>query len=127
MIFGIIYLAVGILGFVPGLSSTMPDAGMDGMSLLLGIFPINPLHNIVHILVGIVGIAVARNAANAQTYFKALAVVYGLLTVLGLIPATSTVFGLVPIGSWDIALHGATAVVAAYFGWSQQPATARNA
>lgn len=117
-IFGGIYLLVGILGFVPGLTAPMPGATMGGMSLLLGLFPINPLHNIVHIIIGIGGLVVAGNLANARAYFKSLAVVYGLLTILGLIPATSNVFGLVPLGSWDIGLHLITAVAAAYFGWS---------
>lgn len=90
---------------------------MGGMSLLLGLFPINPLHNIVHILVGVVGLAVGGSLTNSRVYFKALAIVYGLLTVLGLIPATTNVFGLVPLGSWDIGLHLVTALFALYFGW----------
>ncbi len=117
-IFGGIYLLVGILGFIPFLSTPMGDASMGGMRLLLGIFPINPLHNIVHLAVGVAGLGLARSAANARVYFRTLAVVYGLLAVFGLIPATSTVFGLVPIGSWDVGLHALTAIVAGYFGWS---------
>ncbi len=108
-------MLVGILGFVPGLAQ--PSADMPGMSMLLGIFPINALHNIVHILIGIGGLATAGSFANARAYFKTIAVVYGLLTVLGLIPATSTVFGLVPIGGADVALHAVSAIIAAYFGW----------
>lgn len=117
-IFGVVYLLVGILGFVPALSWSS-DA--MGMSLLLGLFPVNAVHNVVHVAVGIAGLAVAGNLGNARIYFRVLAVVYGLLTVLGLIPATSTVFGLVPIGSWDVALHAATAVAAVYFGWMSTP------
>ncbi len=117
-VFGIIYLLVGILGFVPGLSQPMNDATMGGMSLLLGLFPVNPLHNVVHIVVGLAGILVAGTFSNSRVYFKTLAIVYGLLTVLGLIPATTNVFGLVPLGSWDIGLHLVTAIVAAYFGWA---------
>lgn len=120
-IFGAIYLLVGILGFIPALSF-----GTDamGMPLLLGLFPINALHNIVHIAIGLLGFAMAGSLGNARTYFRALAVVYGLLAVLGLIPATNTVFGLVPIGGLDVALHALTAVIAAYLGWSMATAEA---
>lgn len=46
-----------------------------------------------------------------------MALIYGLRTVLGLIPATSTAFGLVPIYGNDVWLHAALAAVAAYFGY----------
>ncbi|MDP9017474.1 MAG: DUF4383 domain-containing protein [Candidatus Eremiobacteraeota bacterium] len=125
-IFGIVYLLIGVLGFVPGLVTPMSDPGMGGMGLLLGLFPINALHNIVHILVGIGGLALAGSLGGARSYFKALAIVYGLLTVLGLIPATSTVFGLVPLGSWDIGLHLVTAALAGYFGFVAVSETTTN-
>ena len=87
-VFGIVYLLVGILGFVPGLAMpmAMPQT-LGGTMSLLGLFPVNILHNLVHVLVGIAGLAVAGSLANSRTYFRTLAVVYGLLTVLGLIPA----------------------------------------
>jgi hypothetical protein len=50
-------------------------------------------------------------------YFRAVAVIYGLLTVLGLLPATNTTFGLIPIYGNDVWLHAVLALVAAYFGW----------
>jgi len=48
---------------------------------------------------------------------KSVAVFYGLLTILGLIPATKTLFGFVPIYGHDIWLHGGSALIAAYFGF----------
>lgn len=121
-IFGIIYLLVGILGFIPALAP--PDATMPGMSMLLGLFPINAFHNVVHLVVGLVGLGIAGSLTNARAYFKALAVVYGLLTILGLIPATNTLWGLCPLQGWDIALHAVTAIAAIYFGWSAVEAAA---
>lgn len=121
-IYGIVFLLVGILGFVPGLA--VPSADMPGMSMLLGIFPINALHNIVHIVIGLGGLLAAGSLPNARAYFKTIAVAYGLLTILGIVPVTSTVFGLVPIGGADIALHAAAAIVAAYFGWKAVEAVA---
>ena len=121
LIFGIIYLLVGILGFIPGLNQSSPDLipiSVDSFyGRLLGLFPVNILHNIVHIAIGAWGIFAARSVGGARVYAQGLAIIYGLLTILGLIPATNTVFGLVPIYGHDIWLHALTAVLAAYFGW----------
>lgn len=120
-VLGAVYLLVGILGFIPGLTTPMAATTMGGMSLLLGLFPVNLLHNIVHIVVGLAGLIVGGSFANSRSYFRTLAVVFGLLTILGLIPATTNVFGLVPLGSWDIGLHLVTTAVAVYFGWMSLP------
>ena len=105
---GIVFVAVGVLGFVPALIT-------DGK--LLTLFPINGMHNAVHILLGVWGIAVAKNAANALMYSKSIAGIYALLAVLGLIPATNMLFGLAPIGGMDVGLHAVLAILAGYFGF----------
>jgi hypothetical protein len=95
----------------------------------LGLFPVNVLHNIVHILFGIWGLAAARSLDAARTYARVVAIAYAALTVLGLIPATNTVFGLVPIYGHDVWLHALLAAAAAYFGFADQrsrPAAART-
>jgi hypothetical protein len=79
-------------------------------------FHVNALHNIVHLLFGLWGLAAWRSG-GAIAYAKGVAVIYALLAVLGLIPATASGFGLVPLGGNDVWLHAALAVVAAYFGW----------
>lgn len=121
LIFGIIYVLVGILGFIPGLSTHPADAPHlsveSGHGYLLGMFPINILHNVVHLIIGIAGILASRSLGGARLYAKALAIVYGLLAVLGLIPATQTTFGLIPIHGNDIWLHALSALIAAYFGF----------
>jgi hypothetical protein len=48
-------------------------------------------------------------------------VIYAVLAVLGLIPATNTLFGLAPIHSADVWLHGALALVTGYLGFGPQP------
>jgi hypothetical protein len=129
IVFGVIYLAVGILGFVPALRS-MPAEAPDltvtaGYGYLLGLFPINVLHNLVHILIGIWGIVAYRTFPSARVYARGLAIIYGVLTVFGLIPGLNTLFGLTPLFGHDIWLHAATAIIAAYFGWkAPEPATA---
>jgi hypothetical protein len=119
--FGIVYVLVGILGFIPGINAMMPPE--DGVTVamsyghLLGIFPVNVIHNIVHLLIGGWGIASAAAFAQARTYARSIAVIYGVLAVFGFIPALSSLFGLTPLFSHDIWLHALSAVVAAYFGW----------
>ena len=82
------------------------------------------LHKVVHILFGLWGLAASRSAAGAVTYAKGVAVIYALLTVLGLITATETTFGYIPIYGNDVYLHGALALVAAYFGFANKGAPA---
>lgn len=121
LIFGIIYVLVGILGFIPSLSTHPADAPHlaveSGHGYLLGMFPINILHNIVHLLIGLWGLLASRSVGGARFYAKALAIAYGLLAVLGLIPATNTTFGLIPIHGNDVWLHALSALIAAYFGF----------
>ena len=125
MIFGIVFLIVGAGGFIPGLTDMghmghPGDAGVTMKTMFgyeLGMFPVNVLHDVVHILFGIWGILAARSLAGARSYFRVVAVVYALLTVLGLLPATYTTFGMIPIYGYDVWLHLVLALVAAYFGW----------
>lgn len=122
LIYGIVFLVVGIAGFVPGLvtpfEATDPEVAVDaGAGRLFGLFPINALHNLVHIAFGIWGLVAYRTPGAAVTYARAVAIIYALLFVLGLIPGLHTMFGLVPLFGHDVWLHLVLAAVAAYFGW----------
>lgn len=121
-VFGIIYVIVGIMGFLPGLVSPLVDttglAVTTGYGRLLGIFPVNLMHNIVHIGVGIWGILAARDFLMSVGFAKVNAVLFGILAVLGIIPATNMLFGLAPLYGSDVVIHAATAAVAAYFGFA---------
>jgi hypothetical protein len=88
-----------------------------GYGHALGLFPVNTLHNIVHLLFGVWGIVAYKSYGGSRSYFRVVAVVYGLLTILGLLEPTRTTFGLVPIYGNDVWLHALLALVAAYFGW----------
>ena len=119
-LFGVVFLLVGIIGFFP--SPPAPDAlplTFDhGHGTILGLFPINTLHNVVHLLFGVLGLAAARGAGmSAVGYARFLAVAYGLLTVMGLLPATQTTFGYIPIYGYDVWLHGGIALVSAIVGF----------
>jgi hypothetical protein len=121
LIFGIVYLAVGVLGFIPGLTQpapVAPDLEVSEMyGRLLALFPVNLLHNIVHLAIGLWGVLGSRTLSGAVTFSRSIAILYGLLAILGLIPVTDTLFGLVPIYSHDVWLHALSALIAAYFGW----------
>lgn len=121
LIFGIIYVLVGLAGFIPGLvthSHDMPAIAVDTLyGRLLGIFPVNVLHSIAHLAIGAWGILASRSVAGSRLYGRALFVIYGLLALLGLIPATNTTFGLIPIFGHDVWLHAVSALIAGYFGF----------
>jgi hypothetical protein len=129
LIFGIAYILAAASGVIPGLlvrSPDLPPLTVDALyGRALGLFPVNVLHTLVHLVIGLWGVIAWRTFAQAQLYARALAIVYGLLTILGLIPATHTLFGLVPLFGHDIWLHAVTALIAAYFGWfaERRPAT----
>lgn len=127
-ILGIIYVIVGIIGFIPGIS---PHAPADAPPLtitgeynyVLGLFAVNWLHSLVHLAVGLWGIAVASSFANSRMFFQSIAVIFAILFILGVIPATNTVFGLVPLFGADAWLHLGTVIIAAYFGWGATSAS----
>lgn len=125
LIFGLIFLVAGIAGFVPGLTMehTHPDVRVTaGMGLLLGLFPVNVLHNLAHLLFGFWGLFASTSDGAARLYGKAVAIIYGVLMVMGLIQAMNlyTAFGFVPLYGWDVALHAGLAAVAAYFGFVRE-------
>lgn len=122
LIYGIVFLVIGIAGFVPGLLSPLmpgdPTVEIDGSTgRLFGLFPVNSLHSAVHVAFGIWGLIAYRGYSAAVTYARAVAVIYALLFVLGLIPALSTLFGLLPLYGHDVWLHLLLAAIAAYFGF----------
>lgn len=130
LILGIAFIAVGILGFVPQVvtvpAETTGPTGMAGHGLLFGLFPVNALHNLIHLAFGVWGVVVWRDFAASRLYARSVAVIYAVLAVLGLIPATNTLFGLVPLGGHDIWLHAVLAIASAYFGFASVAAVERQ-
>ena len=118
---GIAYLLVGLLGFIPGthpMTADMPDIAVDALyGRLLGIFPVNILHNIVHLLFGVWGLLAYKSLSASKGFAKGVAIIYAVLVVAGLIPGLNTMFGLVPLFGNDVWLHIILAAPAAYFGW----------
>ncbi len=126
LIFGIVFLAVGIAGFIPGLLHPVdhPDVTVNAFEGdLLGLFPVNLLHNVVHLLFGIWGLLAYKSLGGSVTYARGVAIIYAVLMVMGFIPALETMFGLVPLFGNNIWLHALLAIVAAYFGWAHRNPT----
>ena len=124
LIFGIVFLAVGVLGFVPGVVQNSMGEGLNQHGMLLGLFMISPLHNAAHLIFGLWGLAASRSTSGAVVYFRAVAVIYALLAVLGLIASTADLFGMIPLMGNDVYLHAALAIIAAYFGFVNKSRTA---
>ncbi|AFY79509.1 MAG: DUF4383 domain-containing protein [Hydrococcus sp. C42_A2020_068] len=131
LVAGIVFLVIGLLGFVPNLlalPASAPELAVKtGYGYLFGLFPVNVLHNIVRLVVGILGIVAYRKFVHARLFARGMAIFYGIVTVLGLIPATATLFGLIPIFGHNIWLHALAAVISAYFGymiWERELQTA---
>lgn len=129
LILGLAFLAVGILGFVPRLVVMPPDQPALRVEiahgLLFGLFPVNAVHNAVHLLFGIWGVVVWRDFAASRTYSRSVAVIYAVLAVAGLVPGLNTLFGLVPLHGHDVWLHAVIAIVSAYFGFAAVEAIER--
>ncbi|SER05322.1 protein of unknown function [Arthrobacter sp. OV608] len=105
---GAVFLLVGILGFIPGITSNYESlgfAGHDSEALLLGIFQVSILHNIVHLLFGVAGIALARNAAQSRNYLIVGGAIYLVLWLYGLLIGHDTPANFVPLNTADNWLH----------------------
>jgi hypothetical protein len=113
MLFGIVFIIVGVLGFtVPG-GMAMGDAA--NAPKLLGLFPVNLLHNLVHILFGVWGLAAARSFSGSVAYCKLGGMIYLALAVIGIVAPTT--FGLIPIGGNDVFLHTVLGVLLVWAGF----------
>ena len=110
--FGIVLTLVGILGFIPALTTT----NNDGMKLLLGLFMVGTVHNIIHLASGVAALALSRTGESARLYFRIFGVVYALVTVVGFIQG-DTVLGLIDVNLADNLLHLVIALSALYLGF----------
>jgi arginine exporter protein ArgO len=105
---GAVFLLVGVLGFIPGITSnydTLSFAGHESGALLLGIFQVSVLHNIVHLLFGVAGILMSRTNGQARNFLLYGGVVYLILWLYGLIIGHDTPANFVPVNNADNWLH----------------------
>lgn len=107
MAVGAVFLLIGVMGFIPGITSDvdlMEFAGHESESKLLGLFQVSILHNIVHLLYGVAGIAAAR-AGYGRTYLLAGGALYLLLALFGFVIGEEVDINFVPLNLADDFLH----------------------
>lgn len=105
---GAVFLLVGILGFVPGITTgydTMTFAGHESQAMLLGIFQVSILHNLVHLLFGVAGLAMGRSWSGARNFLIGGGVVYLVLWLYGMVTGDATGANFVPVNPADDWLH----------------------
>lgn len=102
------FLLVGVLGFVPGVTTHYDDmtfAGHHSGAQLLGLFGVSVLHNLVHLAFGIAGLALARTFGGARAFLVGGGVVYLVLTVYGFLVDRHDDANIVPLDQADNWLH----------------------
>jgi hypothetical protein len=104
----VVFLLVGVLGFIPGVTTDydrLSFAGHDSMAMLLGVFMVSVLHNVVHLLFGIAGLAAARTWRGARLFLVAGGAVYLVLWLYGLLVDHGSDANFVPVNTADDWLH----------------------
>jgi Domain of unknown function (DUF4383) len=106
---GVVFLIVGIAGFIPGITTHLYGgldfAGHDGNAQLIGLFQVSILHNLVHIALGVAGLALARTWSGARTFLIGGGVLYLALWLYGLIIDKDSGANFVPLDRADDWLH----------------------
>jgi hypothetical protein len=108
MVVAVVFLLVGVLGFIPGITTHYGDmtfAGHHSDARLLGVFQVSVLHNIVHLLFGLIGLAMARTAQQARLYLIGGGAVYLVLWIYGLVVGPDSSANFVPLNTADDWLH----------------------
>jgi hypothetical protein len=122
LVVGAAFIAAGVAGFLPFFTvhpaADAPHLLVDtSYGLLLGLFPVNIIHNLFHFGMGVLGVLAFRSYSSALQFSRFLGITLGVLTIMGLIPALQTGFGLWPLYSHDIWLHGIESAIGIYLGF----------
>lgn len=107
-LYGVVFLLIGILGFVPKITthySSMSFAGHMSGAMLLGVFQVSVLHNAVHLLYGVAGLALSRTHRTASTYLILGGIVYAVLWLYGLSVGMGSRANFVALNTADNWLH----------------------
>ncbi len=108
LVVGIVFLLVGIAGFIPGLTHSaehLAGAGTHSEALLLGVFQVSVLHNLVHLAFGVAGVAVAARAKASRAYLIWGGVVYFVVWLYGLFAVGNDQLNFLPVNDADNWLH----------------------
>jgi hypothetical protein len=114
IIYGIVFVIIGILGFVP---SCTPDG------MLLGIFQVNAMHNFIHLITGIIAFIVGFNSARAsQLFFQIFGIIYAIVAILGFFYGAMPILGLIANNMADTWLHVIIALISLIIGYGTKKA-----
>lgn len=108
LLVGTVFLLVGILGFIPGITinyDQLSFASHHSEAMLLGMFQVSTLHNIVHLLFGVAGLAMAKSRNLSKNYLFWGGIIYLLLFIYGLIVDHGSEANFVPVNDADNWLH----------------------
>jgi Domain of unknown function (DUF4383) len=134
LLLGLLFLFIGFAGFTPSFAwmpdGSAPISAVDagdaannlystGFGYVFGLFPTNIVHNFVHCLVGFVGIIMSTDWRSARAFNRGFAIAYAFIALLGLLPFSNTVFGLMPIFGNNVWFNALTAAIAAFFGFAK--------
>ena len=120
-VFGVVFILIAIVGFLAQGGMAMQPTDPALAAKALGIFPVNLLHNVVHLIFGIWGLAASRSFSGAKSYAQIGGVVYIVLAVCGWLKPDG--FGLVPLGGNDVWLHAVLGIVLAAVGFTAKAET----
>ena len=118
-VFGVVFILVAIVGFIAPGGMYMQPTDPATAAKALGIFPVNLLHNIVHLVFGVWGLAASRSWSGSRQFFIVAGFIYAILTILGFVAPTG--FGLVPLAGPDIWLHCLLAIFMLAIGYTAKP------
>ena len=116
---GAVLVLVGLIGFLANSTFDTGTTGLDG-DKLLGIFEVNGWHNVVHILTGLLLLAVAGKRKTAKAGVLFFGVAYGLVTLIGLIDGKDVLTPL-PVNAADNVLHVALSALGIIAGLISRP------
>jgi hypothetical protein len=116
ILFGIVFLAIGILGFVPGVTNN---------EMLLGIFMVNATHSVVHIVSGVIFLIASMSGAGAaRLWFQIFGIIYAIVAILGFMNPNGMLLGMISNNPADTWLHVVLAVVMLIIGFATPKSTA---
>lgn len=125
--FGLFYIAIGVLGFIPALkmppsSEATSEAWLlnQGYGLLFGFFAVNTVMNLAHIILGSWALMIGNNTRATQVFLYSSAIILSSLSIFGLLPGARILWGIAPAYGHGIWVHGVTALIAWYTIYKQR-------
>jgi len=118
-VFGVVFILVAIVGFIAPGGMAMQPTDPATAAKIFGMFPVNLLHNIAHLVFGIWGLAASRSWGGSKQFFVWGGTIYLILTIGGFLSPAG--FGVLPLGGSDIGLHCVLAIVMLLIGVTAKP------